>query len=134
MQVINIQTFFCCHNPRLSDSELYSCTHNLVIADGEVTVHILKKKKRISLLLFPSIPSSPPPPASSLHPIKSKPCVLLFSHNQSELTVQPSVHIWWGARGEEEMGGELILKGDEPHNTEAAMTYKQVHLYLQTNA
>lgn len=32
------------------------------------------------------------------------------------------------------MGGELILKGDEPHNTEAAMTHKQVHLYLQTDA
>lgn len=48
--------------------------------------------------------------------------------------MQPSVYIWWGARGEEEeMGGEPILKGDEPHNTEAAMTHKQVHLYLQTD-
>lgn len=77
--------------------------------------HPLKKKKHISLLPFPSIPSAPPPPASSLHPIKFKPCVLLLIPSQSELTMKPTVYIWWqGGRRRLQWVGRLILKGDMP--------------------
>lgn len=126
----------CCHDPLLSDSERDFCTHNLMIADWERGPFTSLKKKCISLLLFPAIPSAPPPPALSLRPIKSKPCILLFSHSQSELMVQPSVFIWWGwgvgERGGEGWGADIKrwwgTKYWGSHDT-----HKQAHFYFQTN-
>lgn len=76
----------------------------------EVNAHILKEH-------LPPSPSAPPPPASLYRPIETEPCILLFSHSQSECRVQTigsRVQIDGGEKGRGHRGGGGRMKGDEP--------------------